>query len=146
MDGIEFSESRLREQASGNQSAIFLVSLAWAKQRDGSVDAYATYLGDEFAASWDEIRDAGAREVARMAGLNFASSADSRFVRLDGDESRAEAVIQGPDPEWLDGTILTVADSDRGNELIFGRIADHLGLRLEARRDDEGLHLIFSKP
>lgn len=146
MDDIEFSESRLREQASGNQSAMFLVSLAWAKQRDGSVDAYAAFVGDEFAGSWDEMRGAGARDVARVAGLNFASSADSRFVRLDGDESRAEAVIQGPDPDWLDGTVITVADSDRANELIFGRIADHLGLRLEAHRDEEGLHLIFSKP
>ena len=146
MNDIEFSESRLLEQASGNQSAIFLVSLAWAKQRDGSVDAYATFVGDEFAESWDELRDAGAREVARIAGLNFASSADSRFVSLDGDDSRAEVVIQGPDPEWLEGTALSAADTDRANELIFRQIVEHLGLRLEAHRDEEGLHLIFSRP
>lgn len=75
MDDVEFSESRLLEQASGNQSAMYLVSLAWAKQRDGSVDSYALFVGDEFADSWDELRGAGARAVARMAGLNFASSA-----------------------------------------------------------------------
>jgi hypothetical protein len=145
MDDIEFSESRLLQQASGNQSAMYLVSLAWAKQRDGSVDGYATFVGDEFAESWDELRGAGARDVARMAGLNFASSADSKFVRLDGDDDRAEAVIEGPDPEWLEGTGLTTEDSDRANELIFRQIAGNVGLHLEARRDDEGLHLTFSK-
>jgi hypothetical protein len=146
MDDMEFAESRLLQQASGNQSAIFLVSLAWAKQRDGSVDAYATFIGDEFADSWEEMRGAGAREVARMAGLNFASSADSKVVSLDGDAARAEIVVEGPDPEWLDGTAVTAADSDRANELIFGRIADYLGLRLEVRRDDAGLHLVFTTP
>lgn len=146
MSGVEFTEARLREQASGNQSAIFLVSLAWAKKRDGSVDAYAEFIGEQFAESWDELRGAGALDVARMAGLNFASSADSKLVQLDGDDSRADAVIQGPDPEWLAETAVTADDSDRANELIFRRIAEYLGLRLETHRDDAGFHLVFSKP
>jgi hypothetical protein len=91
------------------------------------------------------MRDRGALEVARIAGLNLASSADSNLVRLEGDESTAEAVIEGPDPEWLEGTTVLAADTDRANELIFRRIAEHIGLRLEARRDDAGLHLVFSK-
>ena len=36
-------------------------------------------------------------------------------------------------------------DTDRANELIFRRIAEHIGFRLEARRDEAGLHLVFSK-
>ena len=71
------------------------------------------------------------------------SSADSTFVRLDGDAARAEAVIDGPDPEWLEGTGITRDDSDRANELILGRIAAHLGLSLQVHRDESGLHLIF---
>jgi hypothetical protein len=145
MTDTEFSAQRLLEQASGNQSAMFLVSLAYAKQRDGSVDGWAGFVGDQFADSWNSMRDRGAREVARIAGLNFASSADSKFIRLDGDEQRAEAVIQGPDPEWLEGTGVTNEDNDRANELIFGKIAAHLGLSLEVRRDEEGLHLVFSR-
>jgi len=81
-----------------------------------------------------------------MAGLNFASSADSTFVGLDGDESRAEAVIEGPDPESLEETGVTRDDSDRANELTFGRIAAHLGLTLEVRRDEAGLNLVLSRP
>lgn len=146
MGDTDFSAERLLKQASGNQSAMFLVSMAWAKQRDGSVDGWAEFVGDEFAESWDEMRDAGAKDIARMAGLNFASSADSTFVRLDGDATRAEAVIDGPDPEWLEGTGVTREDSDRANELIFGRIAAHLGLSLDVRRDEAGLHLVFSRP
>ena len=145
MNDTEFSAERLLEQASGNQSGMFMVSLAWAKQRDGSVDGWAGFVGDQFADSWNSMRDRGARDIARIAGLNFASSADSKFIRLEGDDQRAEAVIQGPDPEWFEGTDLTSEDSDRANELIFRRIAAHLGLSLEARRDAEGLHLVFSR-
>jgi hypothetical protein len=145
MNDTQFSAERLQEQASLNHTAFFVVSLAWAKQRDGSVDGWAGFVGDQFADSWDSMRDRGARDVARIAGLNFASSADSKFIRLEGDERRAEAVIQGPDPEWLEGTGVTSEDSDRANELIFGKIAAHLGLSLEVRRDEEGLHLVFSR-
>jgi hypothetical protein len=143
---IEFSEARLLQQAAGNQSAMFLVSLAFAKKRDGSVDAYAEFVGEEFAESWDELKGAGAMAVARMTGMNFASSADSKLVALNGDDSRAEAVIEGPDPEWLTGTSVTTDDSDHANEIIFRKIAEHLDLRLETHRDDAGLHLVFSKP
>jgi hypothetical protein len=145
MNDIEFSTERLLEQASGNQSGMFIVSLAWAKQRDGSVDGWAGFVGDQFADSWDEMRDQGALDIARIAGLNFACSADSELIRLDGDAQRAEAVIQGPDPEWLEDSGVTTEDSDRANELIFGRIAAHLGVSLEVHRDEEGLHLVFSR-
>jgi hypothetical protein len=146
MADTDFSTERLLEQASGNQSAMFLMGVRWARERDGSVDAWANFVGKQFASSWDDMRDAGAREVARIAGLNFACSADSTFVGLEGDEARAEALIEGPDPEWLKDTGVAVEDNDRANELIFRHIAEQLGLALEVRRDDRGLHLVFSKP
>jgi hypothetical protein len=145
MSDIEFSEARLLQQAAGNQSAMFLVSLAWAKKQTGSVDSFAEFVGEQFAESWGELRGAGAEQVARMAGMNFASSADSKLLRVDGDDERAEAVIAGPDPEWLAGTGVTAEDSDRANELIFSRIAAYVGMRLESHRDQAGLHLAFSR-
>lgn len=145
MGDTEFSTERLLEQASGNQSAIFLMAVRWARERDGSVDEWATFVGNQFAEGWSNLRDSGALEVARMAGLNFACSADSKFVGLEGDASRAEAVIDGPDPEWLEESGVSVVDHDRANELIFGRIADHVGLSFESHRDAEGLHLTFSQ-
>jgi hypothetical protein len=143
MGDTEFSTERLLEQASGNQSALFFVSLRWARERDGSVDGWATFVGDQFADSWDDARDAGAREIARIVGLNFACSADSKFVGLEGDDSRAEAIIEGPEAEWLEQAGVALEDNDRANELIFRRIADHLGLSLEVRRDGERLHIIL---
>ena len=145
MSDTEFSTERLLEQASGNQSAIFLMALRWARERDGSVDEWATFVGNQFAEGWSNLRDSGALEVARMAGLNLASSADSKFVGLEGDESRAEALIDGPDPEWLEESGVSLEDSDRANELIFARIAEHVGLSFESHRDAEGLHLTFSQ-
>jgi uncharacterized protein involved in tellurium resistance len=145
MADTEFSTERLLEQAAGNQSALFLVALRWARERDGSVDAWATFLGDQFAEGWEEMRSAGAREVARQVGLNFACGADSNFVGLEGDDSRGEAVIEGPDAEWLADTGVSVADNDRANELIFRRIADGIGFSVETFRENGRLHIVLSK-
>ena len=145
MSDTEFSTERLLEQASGNQSAMFLLAVRWARERDGSVDEWATFVGNQFAEGWSSLRDGGALEVARMAGLNFACSADSKFVGLEGDASRAEAVIDGPDPEWLEESGVAIVDHDRANELIFRRIAEHVGLSFESHRDAGGLHLTFSQ-
>jgi hypothetical protein len=54
MADIEFSDEQLLRQASSNQSALFLVSLAWAKQRDGSVDSWAEFVGAQFAEGWEK--------------------------------------------------------------------------------------------
>jgi hypothetical protein len=145
MGDTEFSTERLLEQASGNQSALFFLTLRYARERDGSVDGWATFVGDQFADSWDEMKDAGALEVARVVGLNFACSADSKFIGLEGDDSRAEAVIEGPEAEWLEQAGVSREDTDRANELIFRRIADHLGMSLEVRRDGERFHIILSR-
>ena len=145
MGDTEFSTERLLEQASGNQSALFFLTLRYARERDGSVDGWATFVGDQFADSWDEMKDAGALEVARVVGLNFACSADSKFIGLEGDDSRAEAVIEGPEAEWLEQAGVSQEDTDRANELIFRRIADHLGMSLEVRRDGERFHIVLSR-
>ena len=82
MADVNFSDERLLEQASGNQSAMFFVGLAWAKQRDGSIDGWADFVGEQFANSWEELRGAGALAVARMAGLNMAAFGRLQACRL----------------------------------------------------------------
>jgi hypothetical protein len=83
--------------------------------------------------------------VAQVVGLNFASSVDSKFVGLEGDESRAEAVIEGPDSEWLKDSGVSLEDNDRANELIFRRIVEPLGLSVEMRREGSRAYYTVSK-
>jgi hypothetical protein len=146
MSDTEFSTERLFEQARGNQSAMFMTSVRWARERDGSVDDWANFVGEQFASSWEGMQNASVRDVAQMAGMNFASSADSKFVGLSGNAERAEATIEGPDADWLESAGVTVEDHDRANELIFRHIAEYLGMSLEVRRDGTLLHLAFSRP
>ena len=53
MADIQFSDEELLRQASGNQSAMFILGLAWAKQRDGSIDGWAEFIGEQFAEGWE---------------------------------------------------------------------------------------------
>lgn len=146
MADLDFSAEDLLDQARGNQTAFWHLGLKWARERDGSVDGWATFVGEQFAPSWDELGEpASALRVARLAGLNMATTADMRPVELTGDDDRAEVVIEGPEDEWLSGWGTTREESDRANELIFRQIAERRGLTLEATRDEAGLHLAFSR-
>jgi len=146
MSDLDFSPDVLLEQARGNETAFWHLALRWAREREGSADGWAEFVGDQFAPSWDELGDpASAIEVARLAGLNAATTADMRPVELIGDDSRAELVIEGPEDHWLSRFGTTRDESDRANELIFRAIARRRGLTLEMQRDDGGLHLVFAR-
>ena len=146
MTDLEFSDEELLAQARGNQSAIWHLAVRHARERDGSVDEWGTYVGREFAPSWNEMGEApSALDVARMAALNVATTADMRPLSVDGDDTRAELVIQGPEQEWMDDFGTNLEDLDRVNELIFRAIAEGRGLSLESWRADDGLHLVFER-
>lgn len=147
MADLEFTNDELLEQARGNQTGIWYLAARWAKERDGSVDGWASFVGREFAPTWDEMGDdASARDVANGAALNMATTADTRPVELTGDHERAELVLEGPDQEALAGSGMTRDEIDRTNELVFRAIAERRGMTLETRRDDSGgWHLVFAR-
>jgi hypothetical protein len=133
----------LLQQARGNLTAMWHVSIKRAREQDGSVHDWALFVGGEFAASWDEMGDqASARDVAETAAGNFATTADMRPAGVTGDESRAELVVEGPEQRWLDDFATTIDDLDRTNELFYRAIANRRGLTLEVRRDDAGQPMI----
>lgn len=146
MADLDFTTDELLNQARGNQTAIWHLAVRWARERDGSVDAWADFVGREFAPSWDEMGDdASAREVALGAALNMATTTDMHPVELTGDDSRAELLLEGPDDESLEAFATTREEIDCANELVFRAIAEGRGMTLESRRDDAGLHLVFSR-
>jgi hypothetical protein len=146
MADLDFTPDELLEQARGNQSAFWHLALRWARDHEGSVDAWARFVGEQFAPSWDELgENASAHRVAELAAFNMATTADMRPVAVRGDDSRAEVVIAGPDHEWLTSWGTLRDDSDRANELIFRHIAERRGLTLEADRESDGLHLVFAR-
>lgn len=146
MGDLDFSPDELLEQARGNQSALWHLAVRQARDRDGAVDSWATFVGEEFAPSWDELGpNASARRVAKIAGFNLATTADMHPVGVTGDDSRAELVVEGPDQAWLDSFRTKREDHDRANELIFRAIAARLGLTLDARRERDRVYLVFER-
>lgn len=142
----EFSTEDLLEQARGNQSAIWHLAVRRAREREGSVDDWATYVGHDFAPSWDDMGDdASALDVARMTAMNMATTADMRPVDVSGDARRAEVTVEGPERDWLENMGTTGEDIDRTNELIFRAIAERRGMTLESRRNGSRLTLTFGK-
>ena len=143
---LDFDTEELLDQARGNQTAIWHLAARWAREKDGSVDAWASFVGGAFAPSWDPMGDdASARRVALQSALNMATTADMRPVEVTGDDSRAELVLEGPDEDSLHSFGTTRDDLDRANVLVFRAIAKRRGMTLESRRDGAGLHIVFAK-
>jgi hypothetical protein len=86
-----------------------------------------------------------ARRVALQSALNMATTADMHPVSVTGDDDRAELVLEGPEQSWLDDWGTTRDEIDRTNELVFRAIAEGRGLRLDFRRDDDGLRVVFAR-
>jgi hypothetical protein len=144
--GPEFSDQEVLEQARGDSAATFHLATRWARERDGSVDTWASFFGREAARTWDEMGDdAPAIDVARQAALIMAGQADMRPIELAGGASRAEVLVTGPDPEYLDSFGTSREDIDRANELIFRAIAGRRGMTLETQREDAGWRLTFAR-
>jgi hypothetical protein len=146
MTDFDFTNEEILEQARGDSAAIWHLAARWARERDGSVDAWASFVGGEFAPTWDGFGDnASALEVARQVALIMAGQADMRPAALSGDASSAELVVEGPDPEYLEVSATTTPEIDRTHELVFRAIAERRGMTLECRRDDAGLHLVLAR-
>ncbi len=146
MGDLDFDRDELMEQGRGNQTAIWHMAVRYARERDGSVDAWASFVGAQFAPGWDPMGDRpSARRVALQSALNMATTADMRPVEVTGDDDQAELLLDGPEQTWLDDSGTTQEDIDRTNELVFRAIAEGRGLTLDARRDGAGFHLVFAR-
>ena len=55
MGDLDFDRDEVLEQARGNQTAIWHLAARYARERDGSVDAWASLCGAAFAPSWDPV-------------------------------------------------------------------------------------------
>jgi hypothetical protein len=143
---LDFDRDELLEQARGNSSAIWHMAARYAREREGSVDGWASYVGAAFAPSWDPMGDRpSAHRVALQSALNMATTGDMHPLDVTGDDERAELLLDGPEQEYLDEFGTTVDDIDRTNELVFRAIAEGRGLRFDCHRDDAGLHLVFER-
>jgi hypothetical protein len=146
MATLEFDRDELLEQARGNQTALWHLALRRARDQEGSVDGWGRYVGEDFAPSWDDLGDgASALEVARQAGLNYATTSDMRPLEVTGDDSTAQVTLEGPDPEWLENSGTRVEDHDRVNELIFEAIARRRGLTLTCEREGSTFRMTFAR-
>ncbi len=139
-----FSAEHLAEQAQGNVTAFILTTLAYLKDRHLSPDDYVTYVGQRFAASWDELQGRPVTEITRMAALNVVS-AGAVLHALSGDDTQAEAVVTGwPSEEWCAAVGLTLDDLDPFWN-IYAPIADYLGLAYSWQRHGEAVTLRFTR-
>jgi len=146
MANLDFNNDEILEQARGDSAAVWHLAARWARERDGSVDGWASFVGREFAPTWDSMGDdASALDVARQVGLIMAGQADMRPKELTGDASRADLLVEGPDPEYLDQAGTTTEEIDRTQQLVFAAIAERRGMTLECRRDESGFHMAFAR-
>ena len=146
MGDLDFDPDEVLEHARANQTAIWHMAARYARERENSVDGWASFVGAHFAPTWDPMGDRpSARRVALQSALNMATTADMRPVSVTGNDDRAELVLEGPEQSWFDDWGTTRDEIDRTNELVFRAIAEGRGLTLDFRRHDDGLHLVFAR-
>src|SRR6266568_305796 len=128
MTSPEFTSEQLFQQAQGNQTAFVLATIAYLKEQGRTPQEWATFIGNRFAPSWDEVKGQGAKAAMEAVVLNFVS-AGGTVQSFGGDETHAEAVVANwPPAEMMQPLGLTLEDIDPFHE-IFTPIAAYLNLR-----------------
>jgi len=91
MGDLDFDRDELLEQARGNSSAIWHLSARYAREREGSVDGWASYIGaafahlDEYGTTVVEIdctNELVFRTIAEGRGLTFDCHRDGAGLHL----------------------------------------------------------------
>jgi hypothetical protein len=131
-----FTTEQVLQQAQGNLNAVCLGTIAYLKEHHQSPGDWSTSLGQRLAPGWESLRGHSAKEVVQIAALNCVSFG-GKLRSLSGDESRAEAVIEGwPPEERLEFFHITQSDADLLWE-AFKPIGVHLGLQIQCQRQGD---------
>ena len=139
-----FTTEQIMQQAQGNLNAVCLGSIAYLKEHHQSPGDWSASLGQRFAPGWESLKGQGAKEVARTVALNCVSFG-GRLRSLSGDESRAEAVIEGwPPEERLEFFHITQSDADLLWE-AFKPIGAYLGLHIQCQRQGDTFKITVSR-
>ena len=137
-----FSSELLAQQAQANVTSILLATIAYLKEQKLSAGQWATFVGQRFAPSWEEMKEHSARDIAEMAALNMASGG-ATLRSVSGDASQASAVLSDwPSEEMLQFAGLSQDDADAFLD-VFNPIAEYLGLRFTCQRQGDQLTLTF---
>ena len=139
-----FSSELLAQQAQANVSSILLATIAYLKEQNQSVGQWATFVGQRFAPSWEEMKGHGARDIAEMAALNMASGG-ATLRSVSGNASEASALLSNwPSEEMLNFAGVSQDDADTFLD-VFNPIAEYLGLRFSRQRQGDELTITFSR-
>jgi hypothetical protein len=99
--GKMFTKEELASQSKLNAYAFVVVSIAYVKKNNLSLEDYVKFIGNTFAPGWIENKNKPVKDVARLLALNFVS-AGGLLETFSGDENKADFTIGGlPNKEWL---------------------------------------------
>jgi hypothetical protein len=138
-----FPSELLAQQAQANVSSILLATIAYLKEQDLSPGQWATFVGQRFAPSWEEMKGHSARDIAEMAALNMASGG-ATLQSVSGNASNASAVLSNwPSEEILKFAGISRDDADTFLD-VFNPIAEYLGLHFSRQRQGNKITLTFA--
>jgi hypothetical protein len=139
-----FTPKQITEMAQENANAFALASVAFLRERDISIDEFATYIGRCFAPGWEEMRGKTAREVAHLTALNMAS-VGAEVLSLTGDGSQAHLVIADwPSKDFCEFFSLSQSDVDPIWNL-YEPVARYLDFNYTWKRRGDEVTMIFSR-
>jgi len=143
MATLEFSEQEIGEHSRGNAEALWLAVISYFTAKGSSLEAFVDNTGVLYAHLWDAATGEKAVDAARAAVLNWVSCG-AKQVSFEGDDSRAEAVLDFPADEMM--TLFNVRPEDvhKVNE-VFIPIAKKLGLKFSWESKGSQFKFVFAK-
>lgn len=138
-----FTPEEIASMSMGNAEGLFLSTISYMKSQGYDLEKWLQYVGNQYAASWDNLEDKGAAAVARAAALNWISCG-AELVSSSGDENSAEAILKWPSDDSAKFFGVSKSDAHQVNN-VFIPIAEKAGTRFSWESDGDLFTLRFSK-
>ncbi len=143
MTKVKFTRKEIFDHAVANAGGLWYTTFLYMKSKGLSVEDWIDFVGKNYAPGWEEMKGKGALEVAHGAAANWVSCG-AKLISLDGDETRAEAVLEWVSEEDTKPDGITVQEVQQINRVFFP-ITQFVGLKFSWKNEGKQFRLVFFK-
>jgi len=143
METLEFSQEDLGNYGRSNAEGWLLGSVSYFTSKGSGLEEWIDYVGKFHALGWEEIEDKSPKNIAKEAAKNWVSCG-AKLISFDGDNSRAEAVLEFAVDETAEWWKISTQDAQKFNRVFFP-IAKQVGLKFDWKSEGKQFRIIFTK-
>ena len=143
METLEFTQEEIGDCGRGNAKGWLLGTVSYFVSKGSGLEEWIDYVGKLHALGWENTEDKGAKNITKLAVLNWVSCG-AKLISFMGDDAHAEAVLEFPGNEAEKFWGISATDAQKLNR-VFISIAKQVNLHFDWKSEGKHFRIRFTK-